>query len=422
MIDIEQHISNFIGKNTDKQYFVACSGGVDSMVLLTIFHQLNLNVCALHINYQLRGIDSEKDQALIEEFCKQNKIQCHIKQIDLQKQLNELGGNLQEEARKVRYSYFESFKTNSNCKIVLGHHVDDQIETFFLNLARNSGVMGLACMLPEHNGYIRPLLTVSKDEILEFAQSKNIVWREDVSNQSNKYRRNKLRNVILPDLKNQIPTLCKSVLELTRIFQVKQLELSNRIKPSIEKINATQILAFDEFDAFDEFEQIELLRQLELSSGLSTELIKLRAAIKGKRLVVTNNSIQEIIHEGTFFYFKNAVEKITIPILHLEKVDLLPHAFSKDVLFLDSSKISGELKIRQWDIGDRIKPIGVVGSKLISDILKDAKIPNHLRPNQFVVHDDLKIVWCVGLCVGREAVGKNGADLLKVVLNMEILF
>ena len=277
MSDIEQHISKFIGKNTDKQYFVACSGGVDSMVLLTIFHQLNVNVCTLHINYQLRGNDSEKDQALIEEFCKQK--------------------NLQDEARKVRYSYFESFKTNSNCKIVLGHHADDQIETFFLNLARNSGVMGLACMLPEHNGYIRPLLTVSKDEILEFAQSKNIVWREDVSNQSNKYRRNKLRNVILPDLKNQIPTLRKSVLELTRIFQVKQLELSNRIKPSIEKINATQILAFDEFDAFDEFEQIELLRQLELSSGLSTELIKLRAAIKGKRLVVTNNSIQEIIHE-----------------------------------------------------------------------------------------------------------------------------
>ena len=100
----------------------------------------------------------------------------------------------------------------------------------------------------------------------------------------------------------------------------------------------------------------------------------------------------------------------------------MPVKFSKDVLFLDSSKISGELKIRQWEIGDRIKPIGVVGSKLISDILKDAKIPNHLRPNQFVVHDDLKIVWCVGLCVGREAVGQNGADLLKVVLNMEILF
>ena len=421
MSDIEQHISNFIGKKTAHKYFIACSGGVDSMLLLNVFHQLNLTVSALHVNYKLRGIDSEKDQALIEEFCKQQNIPCYIKQIDLQKKLDELGGNLQDEARKVRYSFFESFKSHDDCTIVLGHHADDQIETFFLNLARNSGVMGLAGMLSEHNGYIRPLLAVSKNQIVEYALSNKIVWREDVSNQSNKYSRNKLRNVILPDLKNQIPSLNESVLLLTQIFQVKQLELSNRIKPLIEKINATQILAFDEFDAFDEFEQIELLRQLELSSGLSTELIKLRAAIKGKRLVVTNNSIQEIIHEGTFFYFKNAVEKITIPILHLEKVDLLPHAFSKDVLFLDSSKISGELKIRQWEIGDRINPIGVVGSKLISDILKDAKIPNHLRPNQFVVHDDLKIVWCVGLCVGREAVGQNGADLLKVVLNMEIL-
>lgn len=422
MSDIEQHISTFTGKNNHQNYFVACSGGVDSMVLLHVFHQLKLTVSALHVNYKLRGIDSEKDQALIEEFCKQKNIPCHIKQIDLQKQLDEHGGNLQEEARKVRYSFFESFKSNDDCKIVLGHHANDQIETFFLNLARNSGVMGLAGMLPEHNGYIRPLLAVSKNQIVEYAESNDIVWREDVSNQSNKYSRNKLRNVILPDLKNQIPSLNESVLLLMNIFQEKQLELSNRIKPLIEKINANKILAFDEFDAFDEFELFELLRQLDIPLGLSDELIKLRKTIKGKKLVVTNNPIHEIIHEGTFFYFKKEIQLSNIPILRIESSNALPSHFSKDSLYVDSAKIKGELKIRQWEIGDRMKPIGIKGSKLISDILKDAKIPNHLRPNQFVVHDDEKIVWCVGLCVGREAVGQNGADLLKVVLNMEILF
>ena len=416
MNDIEQHISNFIGNNPPHRYFIACSGGLDSMVLLNVFSSLKVTVSVLHVNYKLRGIDSEKDQALIEEFCKQKNISCHIKQIDLQKQLNDLGGNLQEEARKVRYSFFESFKTNSDCKIVLGHHGDDQIETFFLNLARNSGVMGLAGMLPEHNGYIRPLLTVSKDEILEFAQSKKIVWREDVSNQSNKYSRNKLRNVILPDLKNQIPTLSESVLELTLIFQRKQLEISDHIKPFIDKIKTTHILEFEEYDLFGEFEQIELLRQLELSSGINTELIKLRAAIKGKKLVVTNNSIQEIIHEGTFFYFKKEIQLPKIPVLCIERSNALPNHFSKDSLYIDSAKIIGELKIRQWEIGDRMKPIGVVGSKLISDILKDAKIPNHLRPNQYVVHDDEKIVWCVGLCVGREAVATFNSEMYNVLL------
>jgi len=276
--------------------------------------------------------------------------------------------------------------------------------------------MGLAGMLPEHNGYIRPLLTVSKDEILEFAQSKKIVWREDVSNQSNKYSRNKLRNVILPDLKNQIPTLSESVLELTLIFQRKQLEISDHIKPFIDKIKTTHILEFEEYDLFGEFEQIELLRQLELSSGINTELIKLRAAIKGKKLVVTNNSIQEIIHEGTFFYFKKEIQLPKIPVLCIERSNALPNHFSKDSLYIDSAKIIGELKIRQWEIGDRMKPIGVVGSKLISDILKDAKIPNHLRPNQYVVHDDEKIVWCVGLCVGREAVATFNSEMYNVLL------
>ncbi len=415
MIDIEQHISNFIGKNSHHHYFIACSGGVDSMVLLTVFHELKFTVSALHVNYKLRGNDSEKDQELLQEFCNQNNIPCHIKQIDLQQQLNESGGNLQDEARKVRYSFFEEFKTNSNCKIVLGHHADDQIETFFLNLARNSGIMGLAAMLPEYEGYMRPLLAISKDQIIEFAQSKNIIWREDVSNKSNKYSRNKLRNVILPALKIQLPTLSESVLTLTRIFQRKQLEISEHITPFINKIKTTHILEFDEFDAFDEFDQIELLRQLQIPVGQIREIEKLRNAIKGKRILLSNNdSFQEILNEGTYFYFIKTDQINSVPVLQIVPVHELPIKFSKDVLFLDRAKISGELKIRRWEKGDRMKPIGVDGSKLISDILNDAKIPNHLRFNQFVVCDDDKIVWCVGLCVSREAVGQNGADLLKV--------
>lgn len=416
MNNIEQHISNFIGKNTQQHYFVACSGGVDSMVLLTIFHQLKLNVSALHVNYQLRGNDSEMDQQLIEEFCKQKNIPCHIKQIDLQKQLNEHGGNLQDEARKVRYSFFETFKANSDNKIVLGHHADDQVETFFLNLARNSGIMGLACMLPENQDYIRPLLEISKIDIVKYAHSNKIVWREDISNQSNKYSRNKLRNVILPDLKNHIPSLSESVMLMTTIFQESQLEISIQLKPIAEKVKLSHVLAFDEFDLLDEFEKIELLRQLEIPLSLITEVIKLRTAIKGKKLVVTNNSIQEIIHEGAFFYFNKAIEKTTLPILQIEQVNSLPNEFSKDILFLDSMKLKGELKIRHWEIGDRMKPIGLKGSKLISDILKDAKIPNHLRPKQFVVHDDEKIVWCVGLCVGREAAVTSNSEISNVLL------
>lgn len=416
MLDMEKHIADFLDKDEGSHYFVACSGGVDSKVLLHILFKLNKRVSAVHVNYMLRDKDSEEDQISIEEICREMKIPCHVKRVDLNRYLNEKGGNLQDEARKVRYSYFETFKVKRDFRIILGQHADDQVETFFLNIARGSGIMGLSCMLPEHNHYLRPLLPFSKEEILAYAKKNKIKWREDSSNLSNKYSRNKLRNVILPELKKGIPTLQESTLFLIDKFQQTQRELERSVEALVKKIKGDSYFYFSDYDQLNEFEIHEIMRQLELPLGIHRELGKLRSTFKGKQIELHAGECQSIIREDDHFYFAYLNSNQGIPTLRLEHVDHLPANFTKDEVYLDPKKIKGNIGVRFWRIGDRINPVGLNGSKLISDILTDAKVPNHMRKQQLVVHDDEKIIWCVGLCVGREAVAGFNSEIYKVML------
>lgn len=418
MADIEKHIASFLGENPLAHYFVACSGGVDSMVLVHVLHKLGKRVSVLHVNYMLRGEDSELDQSIVETVCNEKGIKAHVKRIDFNRYLKETGGNLQEEARKARYRYFETFKLKSEFKIVLAQHADDQIETFFLNISRNAGMMGLSCMLDEHNNYVRPLLPFTKEEIRAYAINQKVKWREDLSNSSNKYSRNKLRNVILPDLEHSIPTLKESVLTLVNAFQATQFELESKLKPIAESVLLSQQLSFDQFDALNEFELIELIRQLNLPASMHSEFAKLRIAEKGKLLACSHNRFCSIIREDAYFYFQKEEGFTILPKLHIEKVNELPEVFTKHELFVDPLKIKGEIAVRRWKEGDRMKPIGMKGSKLISDILSDAKIPHHARHLQLVVHDDEKILWCVGMTVSREATSKLTTDNLQLKIRL----
>ncbi len=418
MRSIENYICSSLPNNPALHYFVACSGGVDSMVLLYILQKNGYAVSALHVNYQLRGLDSEKDQKLIETTCKRVGISVHIKRIDLHKMLEINGGNLQEEARNERYAFFQNFTKTADSKIVFGHHADDQVETFFLNLARGAGIMGLSGMLEENTGYLRPLLPFSKAEILAYAAENNVVWREDISNESNTYQRNKLRNIILPALKQFIPELSESVLLLVSVFQENQQELERIVTPITRKIVTYSSISIKEFNLLSKEEILELLRQLGIPLRMFTEVMKLQNSEKGHHLNLSNNFYSCIIREEDYFYFQSNTAIQKTPVLSREKVDFLPKKYTKDALFINPIAVEGELHLRKWEIGDRMYPIGAGGSKLISDILTDAKVPNYLRKDQFIVHDDRQILWCVGFAIG--GLRPSEKELLhKITVNFE---
>ncbi len=423
MSKLDQHIIQNWSLLSSKKIFLGCSGGVDSMTLLSILHKAKWDFEVLHVNYQLRGKDSEADQQLVEETCKKLAIPCHVYRIDLQAQLDKSGGNLQEKARIVRYDFFESKKQLSeNNYIVLAQHEDDQIETFFMHLARKSGIMGMACMPTEHHRIIRPLLPFSKEEIIHYAQQNNVEWREDYSNKTNKYVRNILRNIILPDLQNQIPSLKKSILLLIEKFQETQNELEKKITPLINEVNDHQQISFAVYDALNEVEKIELFRQLGQKAGLAEEVNKIRFSQKGKRIAfetASHSLFYGILREDLYFQFLRLKSNPSdIPELTIEKVYQLPAKYSKDVIYLDASKIKGKLKLRKWLPGDRMKPLGMKGSKLLSDVIKDAKTPSNQKENILVLVDDEKILWCVGIRISGEAVTtEESEEIWKVSIN-----
>jgi tRNA(Ile)-lysidine synthase len=388
----------------NKKLFLACSGGVDSMVLLHLLVKADFQVSVLHVNYHLRGEDSNNDAQFVKSTCEKLNLPFYLKSADTKQILQEKGGNLQDVARKIRYDWFQEITDqDADNFILLAHHNDDQVETFFQHIARKSGILGLAGMLESHNQIVRPLLNSSKEEILEFAKSHDILWREDKSNVKNDYTRNKLRNKLLPELINQIPTLKDSVLTLAKAFQDTQQDLELKVKPIVFNILETKKWSHENFDQLSEFEQVEVLRSLGIRQTAILELRKLRKSQKGKKIQIDEFDMYQdsdcfIILKSELIIAKKEVWKVC-----QSKVEFLPNQFNLNEIYLDLSKIKGELRLRKWQVGDRMKPIGMNGSKLISDILTEAKLPSMEKENALVLVDDEKIIWCVGLKISREA-------------------
>lgn len=418
MLDISGHIAQKWSQIKPHQVYVACSGGLDSTVLLSILHLNNFKVNAIHVNYHLRGEDSNLDEDFIQRFCKGRNIPFESKSVELGKQLIK-GGNLQEMAREIRHEWFnEIISKNPDTYVFLAHHLDDQVETFFLNLARKSGVMGLACMPYERNNIIRPLLDFSKSDLKEYALKNKIEWREDISNETNKYRRNFLRNEVLPYLTSQLPDLNESVALLIQKFQDKQRNLELELEPILNEILNKHQIDFKTIQNLDEYQLNELFRQLGQPSNKALELISLINSQKGKKIQLLphpSNPFNEIVRDKDLFSFILIETNNKVHKLNIENVETLPSTFNKSEIYLDADKIDGQLKIRNWQEGDRIHSIGMKGSQLISDIISDAKLSALEKQNVLIVHDDKNIHWCIEMKIGRKAVAtKTSEKIIKL--------
>lgn len=399
-----------IAKRKELHFYLACSGGVDSMVLLFLMQKTAVNYTVIHVNYHLRGTDSDGDEEFIRNYCTDNNISFLSRSFDTPSLLKN-GGNLQEIARELRYSWFHELLNNDpSHRIVLAHHRDDQVETFFQHLARKSGIMGLAGMLPEHQGIIRPLLCFSKNEILHFANINSISWREDSSNAQSKYSRNKLRNIILPSLLQEVPSLFTSVTDLISAFQQTQAYIEEIITPIVSFIRFSQYCDIATWKQLDEDLQAEVLRQLGIRPSAIGEINKMKNSQKGKKVCID----QWIITTGDRkLYFEKQYAETSgylPPVLQIEHVSELPSSFSPSVIYLDHRKITGELSVRKWKEGDKMQVIGMKGSKLISKILTEAKIPSSQKENSYILEDEQHILWCIGFKVSPVASAQDQVD------------
>lgn len=411
MHKIEKYIETNWSHLKSVQVSVACSGGLDSIVLAFILKKLNFKVDVIHVNYQLRGENSELDAQFVEQFCLDNSILFDKRTIDLKLQLQD-GGNLQELARNVRYDWFHEI-ISADGKVALAHHLDDQVETFFLNLARKSGVMGLACMPYENDGIVRPLLDFTKYDLKKYANANAIEWREDISNSDSKYRRNKLRNEILPELTDSIPTLNSSVIELVKQFQGKQKQLEEEVRQAVASGLLDTSISLEMLNSMSELAHFEFFRQFGQPASIAQEIKRLNQ--KGTQVHFVESDkmpFNKAVFDGDRLSFIGNSE-VPLPHLIIEKINKLPVVFSKDEVYLDESKIAGKLHFRKWKTGDRMSPIGMDGTRLISDIISDAKVNSHVKASIVLLCDDKHIHWCTGLCVGKFAVASSSNAILK---------
>ncbi len=399
-------------KLQDNYIVVGCSGGVDSIALSHWLISNGFKVHLVHINYHKRGESSNLDQQCVEEFAQKNGIPLNTFDYDSN---NSKSSNFQESAREFRYEKFKSVAVNyPTALIALAHHEDDQIETFFMNLSRKSGVLGLSSMLFQHNSIVRPFLSASKNEILDYAKQHNLSWKEDESNSESEYTRNRWRNEFIPLLSKEIPSIKESVLTLISHFQSLQLNIEESVKQIVKEIAETGILSLDSKSHYSDFELLEIWRQLGQPATTFDSFVQLFQLEKGKRCELIGN-YECATKESDHIYFTKVHTSIKIPRIEIETGAGLPQVFSKNEIYLDAHKLVGELFVRKWKIGDFIEPIGMKGRQLVSDIIKDAKIPNHAKNSIFVLCDDKNIHWVLGLKVGKIGIAEvDSVEVLKI--------
>ena len=427
--------------NTDK-LLVAVSGGVDSMVLCSLLSSLNYNIGVAHCNFGLRGKESDKDELFVRRFAQELEVPFHVTRFNTEHYAKEKRVSTQMAARELRYIWFEKVRMEEGYNYILtAHHQNDAVETFFINMLRGSGIAGLSGISTKKDKLVRPLLEMTKQEILLHAKANNIPYREDASNASNKYVRNNIRNTILPLIRELNPSFDKTL--AASIEHLKEVELiyndaiekernnivtmkGNELFITIETLLKTKAPSSYLFEyvkrfGFSSLMVNNVMDHLKGSSGKlfysSTHkllidrnyiIVKPIDQSTGEKTILLNNT-----EGGEVVVFNNS--EIKTEVVDGKLIDI---NVNKDIALLDFRKIQFPLTLRKWKYGDRFIPLGMKGFKKLSDYFIDNKISRFEKEESFVILSGGEIVWLVGHRIDeRFKVDASTKQAFRLMLN-----
>jgi len=404
---------------TNQKILLAVSGGVDSMVMLHLFLQSGIDIGVAHCNFQLRGKDSLEDEKFVLNEASKYRIKSHIIRFNTIDYAEKTGFSIQMAARELRYGWFEQIRKEFNYDfIATAHHSDDIVETFFLNLLRKTGISGLHGIKNISGNIIRPMLFANKEEIMEYADNQTIVYREDVSNTDDHYKRNYIRHHIIPRFKELNLNFTKTLLDSINIISKQEIvyktQIDNTIQSfltvkndefsiEIEKIKHLQPLEVYLFECLSSFgfnhaqinDVIQCLDTTEEKVFISqtNRLLKARNSLK----ITPLNSI-----ETKPFIINNLDNKLFLSVgINIEINDFSPDfSFVKDsfTAYFDLDKISFPLQIRTWQDGDYFYPFGGKGKKKLSDIFSELKLNSIEKQKvRLLCNSNGDILWIIGI-------------------------
>ncbi|MBJ7428676.1 MAG: tRNA lysidine(34) synthetase TilS, partial [Bacteroidia bacterium] len=388
---------NFIKKESlitdNDSILLTVSGGIDSMVMLYLFMNSGYHFEVAHCNFGLRGTESDGDEALVNSICTENNISFFSKNFETKEFAAENKVSTQMAARELRYNWFNQLCIEHNLQLIAtAHHQNDVAETMLINITRGTGISGLHGILPKKNNIIRPLLFANRNEIEAFAKAENIPFREDSSNKKTDYWRNKIRLEVMPKLASLNEKVIDNFYELSnrikideqllqeKLNDLKKIYVKNQkglvyIDLKIKQHYADKTLLFHVLHAFGftENDIIQLCENTHISTGAIFDSKTHQLLVDRKYFVIKEREV-EVINQ-TIEIGKTTVEVQTnLGSIHFETLSEYPKVFEKNSLYLDKDKTGNEFLLHTWQQGDRFKPLGMQGTKLISDYLIDKKI------------------------------------------------
>ena len=396
---------------------IAVSGGIDSVVMLDLFSKSDYECMVAHCNFNLRGNESLEDEGFVKSLENKYGIPVHSKSFDTKKYAEENKISIQMAARDLRYDWFEELLSQHQFdSIATAHNLNDQVETFFINLARGTGIKGLSGIKERYGNLIRPLLWASRDQIREYADTNNLEWREDSSNSSMKYTRNKIRHEILPLLKVINPAFSETMqLNLKKLRDVEKIYLTELdVKKRYllipdeksSKIHIPSLLKEKNYRVW----LYEILQEYGFTSGTVDDIsLALRKKESGKKFYSEKYRVikdreyliigERLESDSRRFYIEDGQKEISKPIaMEIEELDKadFKHEKSLKTAQLDYDKVSFPLIIRKWEKGDYFMPLGMQNLKKVSDFFIDQKMSIPEKEKTWLLANGKHIVWVIG--------------------------
>lgn len=400
-----------------KKVLLAVSGGADSVVMAHLFAGKNIPAAIAHCNFQLRGEESDADERFVRNLGKQLQMPVHVERFNTLAEVDKRGGSIQMVARDLRFEWFEELMETGNYAVVAAaHHFDDQIETFFINLFRGTGISGLRSIVPQQGNVIHPMLFASRKQIEAFATSENIDYRTDTSNTSLKYQRNRIRHQLMPLIADLAPDYSEAFrknFELLRGTEKMLQDYAGQMESKLTYIREDHILidkaGLTETATGEEWLSLYLSR-FGFHIATAKKVWQALEATPGK---IFNSGSHRLLNDRAYLILEALIEKedeqlyITKETRELKKPLVMKFQkqpltseivieSDKNIAMLDYEKLEFPLQLRRWKQGDVFYPLGMKKKKKLSDFFIDNKLSLLDKEKVWLLTSANEIVWIAG--------------------------
>ncbi|MCD4737429.1 MAG: tRNA lysidine(34) synthetase TilS [Bacteroidales bacterium] len=420
----------------EEKIIVSVSGGIDSVVMAGLFAEADFKFVIAHCNFNLRGRYSDEDEDFVSGIAERYKVDFFVKKFNTREFASQNKVSVQMAARQLRLQWMQDILANKIFSFfATAHHLDDHIETFFINLLRGTGISGLHGILPKKGNCIRPLLFAWKKEIFEFATSRNIPYKEDHTNRETVYLRNKIRHHLIPTLETIDPNfriiLQKNIERFRKAETIYKREVENKsskllmVEEDSWKINLDQLSKLPDPDIY----LYETLRPFQFNYSDVCDILDPNGSNSGtifyssgyqilrnrNNLIIQGKKDLPLMEEEYLIHeYQSEVKKpLSLECLKFSRTPEFKLSRTPELAHIDFDRIVFPLKIRRWHEGDYFFPLGMKNKKKLSDFFIDQKFSIFDKKNTWVIESSGQIIWIVG---------KRLSDIYKVTSKTTTIF